>query len=359
MNKNIPAVSIVIPMYNAEKYIGDCLYNILIQTFQDFEVIVVDDCSTDRSCEVVESYLPEFNVEGEKLKLLRRSFNSGAPGIPNNMGLNISRGEYISFLEADDFIKTTTYEELYPIAKKFDADVVHCEKYFQFIDGQDTFEITGYENGEFVKEPTLITENLAERVQDLYNKKFLLNVWTKLIRRDFIAENDLKMIDANAHDAIYTCCLICTAKRYVRVPNVVNFYRIVENSMSHIQENIPKTIKKWLKTLTKGFDYLEHLLSKREFYQKNPDVKYLALEIWVKECVQYLLGIYQQVQPFQLDEIIRHELSKVQDKTGLMAFLFSRMNVFDVNIRRKDEIIYQQNKIIQQLQEQVKKLQQN
>ena len=64
MNKQIPAVSIVIPMYNSEKYIGECLDSILAQTFTDYEVIVVDDCSTDNSREVVESYLPKFNGGG-------------------------------------------------------------------------------------------------------------------------------------------------------------------------------------------------------------------------------------------------------------------------------------------------------
>ena len=64
MNKNIPAVSVIIPMYNAEKYIGECLDSILAQTFTDYEVIIVDDCSTDNSCAVVESYLPKFNKRG-------------------------------------------------------------------------------------------------------------------------------------------------------------------------------------------------------------------------------------------------------------------------------------------------------
>ena len=64
MNRKIPAVSIIIPMYNAEKYIGECLDSILNQTFTDYEVIAVDDCSTDKTCEVVESYLPKFNGGG-------------------------------------------------------------------------------------------------------------------------------------------------------------------------------------------------------------------------------------------------------------------------------------------------------
>ncbi len=64
MKNSIPAVSIIIPMYNAEKYIGDCLDSILAQTFTDFEVIIVDDVSTDNSRDIVKTYLPKFNRGG-------------------------------------------------------------------------------------------------------------------------------------------------------------------------------------------------------------------------------------------------------------------------------------------------------
>ena len=172
--KTIPAVSIVIPMYNAEKYIGECLDSILAQTFTDFEVIIVDDCSTDKSCEIVKSYI-ETHTGTDKLKLVRRKTNSGASGIPRYDGLLLSRGEYVSFIDSDDIITKTALEELYPIAKKFDADVVHCERYFQFNDGEKNFTLKGYQKGTLVKEPTLITEDLTERVKNLYEKNFLWN----------------------------------------------------------------------------------------------------------------------------------------------------------------------------------------
>lgn len=123
MKKTIPAVSIIIPMYNTEQYIRDCLDSILAQTFQDFEVIVVDDCSTDNSVLIVESYLPKFNQGVNRLKLIRSEKNSNTPGMPRNVGIRFSRGEYILFVDSDDAITPTALEELYPIAKKFDADV--------------------------------------------------------------------------------------------------------------------------------------------------------------------------------------------------------------------------------------------
>ena len=338
--KTIPAVSIVIPMYNAEKYIGACLDSIFAQTFTDFEVIVVDDCSTDNSVKVVENYFSTFR---DKLKLIRRKINSGGEGTPRNMGVGISRGEYISFIDSDDMISPTALEELYPIAKKFDADVVHCERFFQFNDGENKFTVEGYQTGELVKEPTFLTDNLAERVQDLYNRRFLWNAWSKLIRREYIMNDNLTMINGMAHDAHFLCCLVCSAKNYVRVPNIISFYRLVENSLTHEKQDVSKVIRKWVNALTKGFQSLDKFLSEREFFQKRPDVKYLALEVWVRECCGYLQEIYAQNPSFQFDELLRKEF----EGNALMAFIFSRMNIFNVNLIK-------QNQIIQQLQAQLK-----
>ena len=351
--KNIPAISVIIPMYNAEKYIGQLLDSILAQTFPDYEVIVVDDCSKDNSAKIVESYVPKFATDGlEKLQLIRLKVNSGAPGIPNNTGLKFARGEYISFLEADDAITNTAYEELYPIAKEFDADVVHCEKYYEFnsdkIPEKNSEVPFGYQRGELVKVPTLIEDSLEERILKLTNYGFLWNVWTKLIRREFILENNLEMVNVNHHDMIYTVCLVCSAKRYVRVPNVVNFYRVLEDSMSHRQENVEKTMLKYCKTLFNGFNYVEKFLSERDFFKQNPNLKYQVLNIIVREFVTYIIRFYAEFPAFQLDEFIRRELEKIDDTTALTAFLFGRMNVFNVNF-------FNQQQEMQKLQENIQK----
>ena len=128
----MPAVSVIVPLYNVEKYVGECLDSILAQTFTNFEVIVVDDCSTDDSVKVVESYMPKFGGR-LSISVLKKKSNGGG-SIPRNRGLELSRGKYVFFLDSDDAITPTAFEELHKIAESFNADVVHCEKFYQVPD---------------------------------------------------------------------------------------------------------------------------------------------------------------------------------------------------------------------------------
>ena len=157
---NTPAISIVIPLYNAEKYLVECLDSILAQTFQDFEVIVVDDCSIDGSRAIVENYFEKF---GGRLKLSVMGKNSGSGALPRNKGLKLSRGEYIFFMDNDDLLTPTALEELYTVAKNFSADVVYLERHFEA--SVDLNEI--HVAGETLGKPTLEAENLAERIHAL------------------------------------------------------------------------------------------------------------------------------------------------------------------------------------------------
>ena len=164
MEKFSPAVSVVIPMYNAEKYLAVCLESLLIQTFTDFEVIVVDDCSTDNSCAVAESYLEKF---GGRLKILTLEENTGTPGLPRNVGLEFSQGEYICFVDADDLLVDDALKTFYQFAEDYRADVVYTEAgYICNEEPIPKFIVEdSWDEKLTVKEPTLESENFAIRMQ--------------------------------------------------------------------------------------------------------------------------------------------------------------------------------------------------
>ena len=292
-----PAISIVIPLYNAEKFIGECLESVLQQTFQDFEVIVVDDCSTDNSVAVVEKFLPQFSG---RLKNISTEKNSGNPATPQNIGIKNACGKYLFLLDNDDAITKTALAELYDVAEKFQADVVHCEKYFRVITnqnllGRNDYELFSAQLKSFVTEPTLINDNIFERLIDLQQKKFIWNLWTKFIRRDFWLENNIKLLNVAGQDMICTICLVCAAKKYLRVPNVVNIYRLIDNSLSHKQEIYLHRFQKWTSALFNGISYLDKFLDKIDFFRQNPDAKYIAFDTLAAEFIgSYILDIYEK-----------------------------------------------------------------
>lgn len=115
-------VSVVISVYNKGKYIGRCIDSILNQTIamDDIEIICVDDKSTDESLDILNSYADN----NSNIKIITSEVNSGGPGTPRNKGIEIANGEYIYFVDADDFLGEETLERTYNTAKKYDSDIV-------------------------------------------------------------------------------------------------------------------------------------------------------------------------------------------------------------------------------------------
>lgn len=113
------AISIIIPVYNAERYIKKCLNSILNQTFKNYEVIIVDDGSTDDSRQVIERYIKRFP---SRFKMLNKE--NGGQSSARNMALPLVDGEYMTFLDSDDYYDRKYLEILYKAAKKHDSDMV-------------------------------------------------------------------------------------------------------------------------------------------------------------------------------------------------------------------------------------------
>lgn len=261
-------ISVVIPMYNAEKYIGDCLDSLLAQTLQDFEVIVVDDCSTDSSCAVVQSYAGKF---GGRLKLARTKKNSGGGGyVPRNIGLNLSRGKYIFFADADDFLAENGLEILYAAAEKVEADVVYTAA-CHYLERNGKLNLMT-DSDPFQDNPTLTLDDPNENLRRLFFDRHFRNPWTKFSRRDFLIENEIffpKIISGG--DFIWTIHVYCCVKKFLRLPTPIYFYRNYSaESVSRKKRTAPEQVYHWAAAFAAWLEAFNSLARKMRPLRENP-----------------------------------------------------------------------------------------
>ena len=347
----------IIPLYNAEEYIGECLDSILAQTFQNFEVIVVDDCSTDNSVAVVNAYAPRF---GGRLTLTRTQKNSGGGGyVPRNIGLNFSWGEYVFFLDADDFIARNSLQTLYAAAKQFNADVIYTGVYYSY--GNDKkAELILDGDSKLAKEkklpdkPSMIVDAPNKLVQHLLFGGDFLNPWTKFVKRAFLIENEIvfpKIISGG--DFIWCIKVSCHAKRFLRLPIACYFYRNYSAESVWRKKRAPKeqlvhylsAFDAWAKALVK-------LENKTELLKQNPQYCYQACVKHFGNCMDNIFQERMQMNPQKLYEILHREFVK-EPSDFTMSFLFS---VVDTQQRNLLAARQQFNQFAAQAQSRITKL---
>ena len=304
-------ISVIIPMYNAEKYIGECLESIFAQTFQDFEIIVVDDCSTDNSCAVVEKFI-KTHVGGGDLKLVRRKINSGGPSISRNCGLELSRGKYIFFMDNDDLLVKTALEELFNLAEQFQAEVIYCDRCGTF---QDKENILVDNKPYFVKSPVLIPEDLPGKIQAHIQGRFRPEPWLKFSLRDFLIENEIRFGTYVQEDSIWTISLLIAAKRFLISPNVCYLYRNYPEQLSkltHMVQNQDNT-KKALRILQRsiyGIKDFDNFLNKTEFLKNHTEWRYALLSNVLNRDISWALESVAHLPPHEIYEMIQNEFKK-------------------------------------------------
>ena len=126
MNGSKALVSIIIPMYNAEKYIEETMQSVIDQSYNNWELIIVDDCSTDYSREIVRDYI---NKE-DRIKLIETGANFGGPARPRNIGMQNAKGEYMAFLDADDvWLSIKLENQVSFLQQNLDIDICHTLAY--------------------------------------------------------------------------------------------------------------------------------------------------------------------------------------------------------------------------------------
>ncbi len=116
-----PKVSIVLPIYNVSEYLRKSLNSLVKQTLQEIEIICINDGSTDNSLEIVKEYAKRDN------RIVVVDKKNEGQGIARNLGINMAKGEYIGFVDPDDWVKPDMYEKMYNQAKKFSSEIVICD----------------------------------------------------------------------------------------------------------------------------------------------------------------------------------------------------------------------------------------
>lgn len=326
-----PAISIVIPMYNVEKYIGACLSSILSQTFENFEVVVVDDCSTDNSCAVVESFTPKF---GGRLKLFHTEKNSGGAGIPSNLGVKNSRGKYIYFVDDDDLITDTALEELYTAIEEFKADAVQTSLVFEFVENTEELYptvddvVVNRRTKLTIGAPKIESENFKERAENFLNGCFAWQAWATLVKRDVLIENEILFPDLKSStDILYTFQLIFSAKKFVHIPNACYVYRHRKNSTVHKERGVEEQLTMWLETNLRGIDFLMKFFDRKKFFHENPQYIWKILDHFNQIHFNMISKIIATVPPHEVIKILQSNFKKIfGDYCNLIAYLCTTAN---------------------------------
>ncbi len=339
---HFPAISVIIPMYNRKKYIGECLDCLLEQTFPYFEVIVIDDCSTDNSVEIVEGYKEIF---GERLKLIKLEKNTGHPGEPRNRGIAIAQGEYIYCLDSDDIITETALEEMYTLGKKFDADVVYCEKYFMSEGtGQDLKNNIRVANNRlqkppFVDEPTLESDDLGERVKKFLNWNYWMSPALKIVKRDLLIGNDITFPSlVGSEDDVWSLKVTFCSKRFLRIPNICFIRRMHDEGISFGEYTTPDHVQRWMDVTIRSLKNVDNFLKKIDFFKENPIHRYELLERLVNASFGNAFGRLANESSFEIYNIFNE---KFGDSLGEYDILITLLCTQIINQRK---VLSQQKK---------------
>ena len=227
-----PKISIIVPIYNAEKYIGRCMKSIYAQTFTDYEVILVNDGSKDQSADICRKYAQNDS----RITFIDKE-NEGA-GSARNAGIKVSKGEYLAFPDADDWFEPQMYKELYDIAKSGDFDIVFSGVNFYSKNKDDTLLFSRTLNCE--KKSFTTANECRENVMIFFPTSTIFDVpWNKLYKRSVAIKNNVRFSDTRrCQDAMFNIDFYSFANSVASIDKA--YYNYIENDTAGVQRKFPK-----------------------------------------------------------------------------------------------------------------------
>ncbi len=274
-------VSIVVPIYNAQRTLSRCIYSIVNQTFKEhMEIILVDDGSTDDSGRICDSFAANY----DNVRVIHQP-NFGM-GVAYNNGIAAARGEYIGLVESDDFIDPHMYEIMYNNAKQNDSDMVKCGIYY-LTDLQEFLENGGVQLSNW-DEGILAQITSGPQPFTIFEHKLLLayhsSVWATLYRSDFVKQIKFStQPDASYQDFSFMMKCLVSAKRISAVPDHLYFWNY-ENEASSSNRNDERLMR-----------IMDQVMSTKQWLNERGVFRDLISEFY-KHAMIAIGGYYEKIR---------------------------------------------------------------
>ena len=283
---NSPLISIIVPVYQVEKYLEKCINSIINQTYKNLEIILVDDGSTD-NCPAI---CDRFQVEDSRIKVIHQE--NGGLSHARNVGLEISTGDFIGFVDSDDWIEPNMYELLMSALQETQADIAVCNRQYEFEDSES------------------IPINVKPINRKLYTNKEALRmiikggsiirnaVWDKLFRKNII-QNIRFPKGKIFEDSLWTPQIIGNAKSIICIDYPLYHYLQRSESLTHYEKLIAK---RW-------FDRIEMFKQRTIYFHKYyPSVDKLATLKFQDFCFHEYIKFALYNHQLNIYDDIRNEL---------------------------------------------------
>lgn len=258
-------ISIIVPVYNSEKYLDKCLSSLVNQSLGDIEIIIVNDGSTDNSGDIIDKYLNDKRV------LCVNNTNHGI-GYSRNIGLKKATGMFVAFIDSDDYIDKDFCEKMYESASINKSEIVICNYY-----------IINDKKNKKIKSNMKLKDTFTLNEYPNVLNKVNLSPWNKIFKRKLLLDNDIYFPEnLKYEDAIFVCKAYNNAKKISFVKNHLNYYLVHNLSET-------TTMDRKVFDILKILDQINNLLKNNEFV-KN-DLEYLLCHKITDYC---LLQKYQK-----------------------------------------------------------------
>lgn len=314
-----PLVSVIIPLYNRRKYIEECIDSVFAQTCQDFEILCIDDGSTDGG--------PSFcaaKYGGDARFHLVRQENAGT-WAARNRGLDLARGRYVTFLDHDDFLGTNAFERMAALAEETQADVVASMGRYLLRDGDN--RLVPLSNDPAHASHAYVLPDTMEGRLAYYQQPVSEAVWNKFFRRAFLEQHQIRFQPVRYRDdCVFTLACLFHARTFVCTPFLYYVYRISQGSVLRAHKTL-EDVGKVIETMPQVLRAVDYLLAGLPYFAAHPEALRAVKEKQLDELLEMLLQWKCYPTPAAYADALKNAVceafASLDLSSGETAFLFT------------------------------------